>query len=186
MNQIASDDIVVGIVQSDMVGKMATFKDIKVSIDLDVTDCVNHLNRLVYLAISLILHYAVIMITIISVTGNSESRSLKPVAQTYGIEWWHIYSLFVDQEGNKSSKDSKRIIWFFICFGVFVVIHGVLLNLMSTDLVAEKKSENLDYLKDLLDNPIYKYNKLGIIKDFFLYSFLMQSTKNRRLKQLKD
>lgn len=41
MNQIATDDLLVGIVQVDMVGKLVTFRDLKGTIELDVTDYVS-------------------------------------------------------------------------------------------------------------------------------------------------
>lgn len=83
--------------------------------------------------------------------------------------------MLVRQEFNYSFKNSKRIIWLSTCIGVFIIFFGVILKLLNTDLVAERESTTLDYLKDLLNNTIYMNHKLAILKEFYLYGYLKQA-----------
>lgn len=60
-----------------------------------------------------------------------------------------MYSLIVDQASFCNPIISAQILWVSVALAIFVVIQGFMLNLVSTDLIAEVSPPRINTIEDL-------------------------------------
>lgn len=64
---------------------------------------------------------------------------------------WKFYCLIIDQASVSSdSQYGIRIVWLTVTMALFVVIHGFMLNLISSDLIAQSSPPRIESINDLL------------------------------------
>ena len=86
----------------------------------------------------------------------------------------HILCLVLGQEQFSSRSTHARIVWFFICCSVFLIVSGYLLNLMSTEMVAEIPLPTLNTVEDLFSDT-FKNVKVVLSDILPAYNYIHNS-----------
>lgn len=81
------------------------------------------------------------------------------------------------------SSWSNRSIWLFFMMATFLAIVGVLLNLMSTDQVAQIQAQRIDSLDDLLSNDFDHYQPV-VIKSLYVYTLMVTAKPETKIGKL--
>lgn len=87
---------------------------------------------------------------------------------------WNFYAMFLGNDNYSPVRSSRVVLWLFINLFTFIAIGGILLNLMSTDLIAVAKPATINSLADYLSPTFYDMPSF-LVKNFLIYNLIMSS-----------
>lgn len=93
---------------------------------------------------------------------------------------WSVLEAFLKQWHLKPIASSGRVLWCLLSLGIFVLVFGYLLNLISTDQVATRKTPELHSLKDL-DSSYFKHMQPRMSPVLYLYSVAKEAAPESTL-----
>lgn len=96
---------------------------------------------------------------------------------------WSIYETVTGQNTYDPSSWSNRILWLFVMMAILLAIIAVLLNLMSTDQVAQIQARRINSLEDLL-SPDFHHYQPSVVKVLYLYSLVVTAASETKLVKL--
>lgn len=95
---------------------------------------------------------------------------------------WSFYETVVDQNSFKPSSWSARCLWLFFIMAFWTKV-GVLLNLMSTNQVAEIQAPQINSLDDLLSSEFAHYQPV-VLRFFYSYSLMLTVKPETKIGKL--
>lgn len=160
---------------------------------LDVTIVVVHtIHNLTYYLILVVVLYLV-PILLAGYHGILRIRSRRPFKlnqienkldrfkKQYGKNVIQLVKLPVDQEEARFKRTSENGLWLSVCVANFLLVFCYVLNLMSTDKVADVKVNTITKLGDLLFDPDFKEMQPTGVGVFFEYEILKRSRPESEL-----
>lgn len=122
----------------------------------------------------------VICLTLVMVVNVCGSYFKSPVAMSVAGKMrlivqkiisilWSAFEMVVSQNTYNPSSWSSRFSWIFFSTATFCSVFGVLLNLMSTDQVAQIQAPRIHSIEDMLSVQFEHYQPF-MAKGLFLYS----------------
>lgn len=184
MDLLISDDLKVGRIQADIVGRMCTFKKRGAVIKLSVFDCVDNISGVNYVVLFIFVLVITTLMVMAILLHDQRKLMMKHAFDSLSDVIWNIFNTLVNQESYEPRWHSIRLVWLAWCFGIFVIVFGLLINLISTDLVVQKQGRTLDSLQELLYDPEYSEHRLFILKQLYIYGVLKQAKQGSDLNKL--
>lgn len=154
----------------------------------EATDILDVLHNLELAAMTGLMTTTMITVTLMTLilTLHKKCRDLKRFVKEYMKNYYRIlfecYDVYVDQEDLRTRQWTVRIMWCSICISVYIVIHGILLNLMSVDSVVKIEPPVVDQLSDLF-LKVFSHVEPIIIKSLYFYPAFRNDQKFARLKR---
>lgn len=96
---------------------------------------------------------------------------------------WYIFGLVVDQASYCNAIHNSRILWVSVALATFVVMHGFMMNLVSTDLTVEISPPRISSIDDL-STPYFNSVGIHIYADSPEYAALRDAPINSTLNKL--
>lgn len=158
--------------------------------DVDILDVVNNFNGELYVFIGVTLFLLLAAMTSAQFVLSRKQTFTKLVSSIANIVQELLF-LILDQELFEPQQWAMRFLWTPFNFFVFIAIFGYLMNLMSSDQVANVPSDVIDSLEDLQAEKWRRQNVTPwLIKNLFLHSALRQasqlSQEGARLIQVRN
>ncbi|KAI1306517.1 hypothetical protein HDE_00991 [Halotydeus destructor] len=82
---------------------------------------------------------------------------------------WNIFELMVSQGKEISGKTVLRLVWLLLSIGLFIIIVGLFLNLMSTEKVAQRSPDQVETMSDII-GPKFKGIEPTLITNSYTYA----------------
>lgn len=162
----------------------------KGNVTLRTADILDVLQNLEIVAMVELITITIITVTLMTLIITIETKSkrlkkfLKKFIKHYYRLLWKCFDIYVDQEDLRTRQWTVKIMWSTICISVFVVVHGLLLNLLSVDSVVTIKPPVINTLRDLFSEDFKHVDPL-VLTSLYFYPELMNSN-NKRLGKLRS
>ena len=101
------------------------------------------------------------------------------------MAFWNILETALDQENYQPKRRIRRIIWFFLVIGIFVVVVGYYANLMHTNMVSDVWPPTIDRISDFFTDR-FKSVEIFMFKSLWCYDILHNSDPGSDLRLLYD
>lgn len=170
----------VGPVLTSLEGRIVSKPDDRSKTNVQVTDVINKVDLFIYVYFAISLFYFCYLVTF-------------SIGLIHGLEFSHmtrylaIVVKYVVRQGVtiKPNVGSLMLLWISVSIAVFVTVHGYLVNLVSTDLVAIIPSPVIKTLTDYL-SPQFSSIPALAIKDSQIYQLVANARKGSQLKVLHE
>ncbi|KAI1300192.1 hypothetical protein HDE_03497 [Halotydeus destructor] len=186
----ALEEIVVDIgpvvMPTELVIDSALSADRQLEADLmDVFDNVD-LDTAIYLLILLICSIAILAWISVYKTRQKFTKCLKlsRFASQCCHLTWNSFALTVDQEHFKTKFAAIAVAWTVTCFATFVLVFGVILNLMSTDSFVSQRDPRIELVSNLVDDVYFRQHRVVILTVSAFYSYVRSAKEGTRAYRL--
>lgn len=110
-------------------------------------------------------------------------RRYRRIVKTFINVNWSIYETVVGQNTFDPNSWPIRMLWLFFVMGTFFAVVDILLNLMSTDQVAQIQASRINSLDDLLSSTFAHYQP-SVFTGMYVYSLLNNAKPESRMGRL--
>lgn len=117
---------------------------------IEILDVVSEFSSEVYFNMIVTVLLSIVMLSFQIIQNDCLTKYLYNYLKRMKISTWTIYCLIIDQASFSHKVHSIRILWIFVAFASFALIHGFVMNLVSTDLIAEIQPPRIHTIDDLL------------------------------------
>ncbi|KAI1283049.1 hypothetical protein HDE_12901 [Halotydeus destructor] len=142
----------------------------------EITDIIYSGDGLGLIYLFLLLHFTAIVASFYR-SSNAESQVKLYISQMY-----HSWALLVDQEHLNPGGWIMRSIWLLVCFSAFMYV-STLTNLISTDSIAPKVPDRINYVDDLYRKPFLDV-KLYMYRDLYFFDAIRLAPAGSRYGKL--
>lgn len=150
---------------------------------IEILDVVKAFSNVFYVYVAVILSLITVILSHQNHRKGSLTRNLPSYSKRIQINFWQVYCLIVDQVSFCSQVHSKRVLWISFTFAAFAVIHGFMMNLISTDLIAEVSPPRINTIDDL-HTPYFESVGIDIRAESQEYAALRSAPLNSTLNKL--
>ncbi|KAI1306488.1 hypothetical protein HDE_00981 [Halotydeus destructor] len=131
---------------------------------------------------------AILMVAVIVSTDQLESYCIKRVCMRFIDSIWNMFQLIVGQGKFKLKRKIMQILFLTLTVGLFVIISGVLLNLLQTEKVAQRSPDQLNTIDDIVGDEFKGIEPTMVLNSntYVLSKFVLNGSKQAEIfKQLQ-
>ena len=111
------------------------------------------------------------------------------IRRSFGVFFNAICSgtlALIDEQSYKVTNGPNKVLIGFFYAGIFNIVFGFFLNLISVDMVATPPVDNIETLSDLVDRPMYKDVKVFVPGGLWHEASIRSSLEGSPVRRLAD
>ena len=149
----------------------------------DVMEAFDDMSGICYMAFATLCAIVASFIALDKSLALSTYPEIKTYSSKLAKVLWSSVQSMIDQENLPLKLWPSRIGWWWWCVGIFVIVHGYLLNLIKTDLAVPIKPKVIDRLDDFFE-PEFEHVMPIIYTTFWFLDRLVGEPPNTMLGRL--
>jgi len=145
----------------------------------DVLDTFSYVNGICYMAFAA---SCIVLATVVTM-GDVKSSNIRIYSLKLARVLWSSVETILDQENLAVIQLPSRIGWCVMCIAIYVLVHGYVLNLVSTDIAVPIKPRVIDAIDDFFE-PEFKHVQPAIFTTFWFLNRLVNEPVDTKLGKL--